>query len=149
MRSMENEQTPDTDSQQADKTPAEIAAEDAATLADLRAARIAGVSWAKGAMRALSTRTSFDEEDAAAIRLVNALTLSVGRIVDMEDRFARTDTRADRDTDAARREIERLFALKDDEFLAVVDAARAARARAAARRDLPGPDAGPVEGAQS
>ena len=61
MRSMENEQTPDTDSQQADKTPAEIAAEDAATLADLRAARIAGVSWAKGAMRALSTRTSFDD----------------------------------------------------------------------------------------
>lgn len=149
MRSMDNRQATDTDCQPAEQSAAARAREDAGTYADLRAARIAGASWTKGAMQALSTRTSFDEEDERAIRLVNSLTLSVGRIVDMEDRFAKPNASAGRDTDAARREIERLFALRDDEFLAVVEAARAARAREAARRDLSGPDAGPVEGSRS
>ncbi|MEQ8935914.1 MAG: hypothetical protein RIE56_09010 [Amphiplicatus sp.] len=146
---METEQTTDTDHQPAEKSAAERALEDAGTYADLRAARVAGASWARAALQTLSRRIAFDEEDERAIRLVNTLTLSVGRIVDMEDRFANTDTRAERENDAARREIERLFALKDDEFLAVVDAARAARARAAARRDSPGPDAEDVERTQS
>ncbi len=149
MRSMENEQATDTDHQPAEKSAAARALEDAATYADLRAARVAGATWTRTAMQTLSRRASFDEEDERAIRLVNTLTLSVGRIVDMEDRFDKKPDAGRADIDAARREIERLFSLGDDEFKAVVDAARAARARAAAQRNTPGPDGGDVGGSQS
>ena len=141
------EKTPtDTDNQQADK--AADAARDAAARRNLRAARDAGARVVRVAMQDLAKSPAFDAEAAAApVRTLNGLTLSLGRIVDMDERLARKQTLSTADLDAVRLAIERLLAGDPEQFSAYIAAERAAQARAGAQGGLSVDGAADVEGA--
>ena len=126
IRVMTNREETHTDGPPADdqrsgaKPDAGATAEDRAAAADLRVAAFALAGLARRKAEDLATRPD-GADDAAEIRSLNVLSLSLGRLVEMQHRYE-GKLPAGGSSDDLKRELKRLLDLDDAEIRAVLGA---------------------------